>query len=205
VKKAYHHGELRDALVNEALAALEREGELPSWRALARACGVSQSAPYRHFADLAALRSAGGAACFRRLTEHIRAALATQTDPYRRLVAGSTAYVAFGRAHPAWYGIMFRATAGREPPPETAEAATEAFGTLVDAVGACGVDEPLPVAFVLWTGQHGLVDILRLNIRVKGVSSEALLEREMEMHVAYVQTVVARAKGAGRAPKKRPR
>src|SRR5450759_546654 len=55
----YHHGDLRDALVQAALQEAEQGGaEAISIKALAKKLGVSQPAPYRHFADREALLAA---------------------------------------------------------------------------------------------------------------------------------------------------
>src|SRR5260221_13488611 len=63
---AYHHGDLRDALVQAALSDAEQGGpEAISIKALAKKLGVSQPAPYRHFADREALLEAVIAEAFR--------------------------------------------------------------------------------------------------------------------------------------------
>ncbi len=64
----YHHGALRQALVAAALEILEQEGlGALGLRAVARRVGVSQTAPYRHFADKAALLAATARAGFEAL------------------------------------------------------------------------------------------------------------------------------------------
>ncbi|HJU91281.1 MAG TPA: helix-turn-helix domain-containing protein, partial [Gemmatimonadaceae bacterium] len=51
-RRTYHHGDLRQALLDAALEILRTKGvEALTLRAVARAAGVSQTAPYRHFAD----------------------------------------------------------------------------------------------------------------------------------------------------------
>ncbi|MDQ3996358.1 MAG: TetR/AcrR family transcriptional regulator, partial [Gemmatimonadota bacterium] len=67
-KRAYHHGDLRRALVDAAIPLLRDGGpEALTLRAVARAAGVSQTAPYRHFADRAELVAAVAESGFRRL------------------------------------------------------------------------------------------------------------------------------------------
>src|SRR5258706_12767161 len=62
-KAAYHHGDLRAALVGAAMDLLEEGGEAElSLRAVARRAGVSAAAPYRHYDDREALVSAVAAA-----------------------------------------------------------------------------------------------------------------------------------------------
>ena len=66
--RAYHHGDLRAALLTEAQSTLRTRGlDGLSLRELARAVGVSHAAPRRHFADKAALLEALVADGFRRL------------------------------------------------------------------------------------------------------------------------------------------
>ena len=69
----YHHGDLRDALVQAALREVERGGpEAVSISALAKKLGVSQPAPYKHFADREALLAAVTAEAFRQFTAMLR-------------------------------------------------------------------------------------------------------------------------------------
>src|SRR5689334_13149884 len=72
----YHHGDLRDALVQAALREAEQGGpEAISIKALAKKLGVSQPAPYRHFADREALLHAVTAEAFRQFNVILRAAI----------------------------------------------------------------------------------------------------------------------------------
>src|SRR6187401_861642 len=79
VRKAlntYHHGDLRDALVQAAFQEAERGGpEAINISALAKKLGVSQPAPYRHFADREALLEAVTAEAFRQFSALMRAAI----------------------------------------------------------------------------------------------------------------------------------
>ena len=75
----YHHGDLRNALLEAALLILEREGEAGlGLRDLARAVGVSPAAPYRHFDNRAALLEALAVTGFQRFTAAIEATAALQ-------------------------------------------------------------------------------------------------------------------------------
>src|SRR5579875_3424668 len=106
----YHHGDLRNALLAAAEAILEREGlNGLTLRAVARAGGVSHAAPAHHFGDLTGLLSELAAAGFRRLAERFDAAMAASgAEPDARLAAMGRAYVAFARAHPGLFTLMFR-------------------------------------------------------------------------------------------------
>jgi len=200
VAQGYHHGALHGALIGAALQALERDGKLPTWRALARACGVSQSAPYRHFDSYERLQAAVIAECFRRMIAALDGAPVSGGGPEARLAAGIRGYVEFGRAHPAWYRLMFGHLGDVADDPEVTEAATAAFARLERALGACGVHAVTPVASALWSALHGLVDLLRIGIRPVegGEGGAALVARVVEMQLAYVRAVVA----AQRRPKR---
>jgi AcrR family transcriptional regulator len=187
-RPTYHHGDLRYALVDAALRALDRDGALPSWRALARACGVSQSAPYRHFASADALEAAVATEGFRELAAAVRRAKILHDDPRAAFEAGFRAYVKFGITRSHLYGVMFSPHRPALRDEVGTEAAKDAYSTLVDAVLGCGVRDPLPIAAVLWTGHHGLVEVLRLGLMAPGMSKdpEPLIARTATMLLAYL-------------------
>jgi AcrR family transcriptional regulator len=183
--KNYHHGELRAALLEFALVSLDRDGTLPSWRALARACGVSQTAPYRHFANHDALQAALAAACFERLTASILQATRDVREPRGRLAAGLRAYLEFGRKHPSWYALIFE----RKPPSAAAPSGAAAYHTLIAGVTACGVDDPPTVAFALWCALHGLtaLTVRGLTAPVAPARADAAIEAVIAMCLAHVE------------------
>lgn len=103
----YHHGDLRSALVAAARDIVEREGpEEVSLRAVARAAGVSQAAPYHHFADKQALLAAVAADGFREFREVMLERAGEAAAPYQRLKGLGLGYVAYGVAHPALFRLM---------------------------------------------------------------------------------------------------
>ena len=105
-KDTYHHGALRQALVTEALDALEKEGlESLSLRGLAEAAGVSKTAPYRHFASKRDLLTSLAAEGFREFADRLEKAAAA--EPLAGVRALSRAYLDFARARPALYRLMF--------------------------------------------------------------------------------------------------
>ena len=199
---SYHHGDLREALLDAALSGLDQHGELPSWRALARACTVSQTAPYRHFANFDVLQVAVAAACFRRLTAAIRAATEKLEDPFERLAAGLTAYFRFGYRHPSWYALMFGRKRALLDNAEVETAGSEAYGTLVAAVASCGVADSAAVAFSLWCAVHGLADIAASGLRspLPGTRPETLPAQVIAMCMEHVRS---HARLRGRDAKKR--
>ncbi len=165
LRGSYHHGNLRRALLDAALALVEREGaEALTLRAAARLAGVSQAAPYRHFKDKEALLAAVAEEGFRAMTETMRRAAAPQAeDSLGRLRACGLAYVEFATSHPAHFRVMFgRVAADRSAHQGLMEAAGEAFGLLVAAIRDCQAagtvrdGNPEELALCAWSATHGL-------------------------------------------------
>jgi AcrR family transcriptional regulator len=165
---AYHHGNLRVALVEAALRLVETEGvEAATLRGAARLAGVSQAAPYRHFADKQALLAGVAEAGFLALTRLMRRAGEPHTaDTIARLRALGLAYVEFATAHPAQFRVMFgRVAPDRSAYPSLSQAAGETFGLLVEAIRSCQREghvhpgDPDELALCAWAGVHGLASL----------------------------------------------
>jgi AcrR family transcriptional regulator len=124
----YHHGDLREALIQTAVELLgERGAEAFSMAEASRRLGVAPSAPYRHFADRDALLAAVALRAAGLLADELDRTAASGT-PARRLAAAAGAYVRFAdRQRP-----LFRALVGsglsKDSHPEIAQAA-QALGT----------------------------------------------------------------------------
>src|SRR5258706_6813060 len=133
--RPYHHGDLRDTLLQSALELLESEGiDALSLRELARRVGVSHAAPSHHFPDKRALLAALAAHGFATLADEMdRAATRAGRDPVRRLTATGVAYVRFALAHPRLFRLMFGSDFDeRDAHPELAAAGERAFAVLLD-------------------------------------------------------------------------
>src|SRR2546430_15677308 len=105
----YHHGALRDALLEAAERVLDRDGWAGlTLRAVAREAGVSHAAPTHHFGDLTGLVSELAAIGFRQFNTAMELADAAGNSPIEKALAGAKAYVAYAQAHPGMYGLMFR-------------------------------------------------------------------------------------------------
>lgn len=157
-EKTYHHRDLRAALLTAAVELLEL-GEPFSMRAVARRAGVSQTAPYRHFADRAALDNAVAAAGFDDLTSELSAALATMpegADLEEVLSQLGVAYVMFALNRPAEFRIMF----GNECDEADAERvlAAQKLHALLENVlaGEVPPDQVPDASLALWGMAHGL-------------------------------------------------
>jgi AcrR family transcriptional regulator len=114
---AYHHGDLRNALVAAAVALVERSGEAAfSLREAAREVGVSPNAAYRHFDDKSALLGAAAAEGFAKLAKRMRRAMDRSAEnafgeglAIARFKAVGRAYVEFAAEHPELFRLMFGA------------------------------------------------------------------------------------------------
>jgi AcrR family transcriptional regulator len=139
-KKAsnYHHGALRAALIRSAREILESEGyEALTLRAAARRAGVSQAAPYNHFADKAALLAAIAALGFKEFAAAMRKEMDAAVDPKARLSATGIAYVAFATSNPGLFKLMFGSSVHQTSGDADLDAArTAAYEVLSGAVHA---------------------------------------------------------------------
>jgi AcrR family transcriptional regulator len=153
-KDAYHHGDLRRALIAAARREVERdEADSVNLKGLALGLGVSQPAPYRHFASREALLTAVATEGFHDLTSSLRAAGGV-IDPL------ADAYVAFGRKHTGLYRLMFvsRLVPNASAESELGAAADESYALLLGAISSGARPERArDVARSFWASLHGLV------------------------------------------------
>jgi AcrR family transcriptional regulator len=132
----YHHGALRDALLEAAERVLERDGLAGlTLRAVAREAGVSHAAPTHHFGDLTGMVSEA-AVGFRQFNAAMVAAGAAGVLPLEKALARAKAYVAYAQAHPGMYGLMFRTERLDMSRPSLCEAANASFAGLAGTIGA---------------------------------------------------------------------
>jgi AcrR family transcriptional regulator len=118
-RRAYHHGDLVNALIEVAVQAVAAEGGVEgfSMSEAARAVGVDPAAVYRHFANKADLLSAVARRGFVRMGEEMDRAVAEEPSPARRIHALGKAYVRFAAESPSHFRVMFGPHgAGRREP-----------------------------------------------------------------------------------------
>jgi len=154
----YHHGALRDALVQATESLLDEQGaEAFSLREVARRAGVSPAAPAHHFGDAAGLLTAVAEGGFAELTQALRAADARGGPDARAALRGQgVAYVHFAMAHPGRFRLMFRQGKLRDEPGLHAQA-DEAFAVLLGGVcRAVGVADPAQLQPAHWQALTGL-------------------------------------------------
>jgi AcrR family transcriptional regulator len=169
-KKAssYHHGRLRAALIRSAREILESQGyEALTLRAAARRAGVSQAAPYNHFADKAALLAAIAAEGFQEFVAAMRREMDAAADPQARLNATGIAYVAFATSNPGLFKLMFASNAHQESGDADLDAArNSAYEVLRGAVHSVQASGPRPLAHEeleslrSWALVHGLATMI---------------------------------------------
>ncbi len=162
----YHHGDLKRALTEAALALVAEKG--PKGFTLteaARRAGVSAAAPYRHFADKAQLLAAVATEGFVQLHEALSAAREGASDPKSRVIELGRAYVRWAVTHPDYYLSMFGTETVKRDHPDLLVAGGRTFGTLVDEITSCleaGVlqgSDPLPLAGPMWSLVHGVASL----------------------------------------------
>jgi AcrR family transcriptional regulator len=151
-RKSYHHADLRPALLAAARRMLERGGpEAVSLREVARRAGVSHNAPYRHFADRAALLAALAEQGFGELAGAVAESAKGAAGP-KRLAAMGAAYVRFALDRPGLFRLMFGGAVRGADHPALADAARRAYAGLTGEAP----QNPLRA----WALVHGLAHLL---------------------------------------------
>ena len=167
-RRGYHHGNLREALVEAALELIAAKGPAGFTIAeAARLAGVSPAAPYRHFRDAEALLAEVALRGFDQLTAAlIRAWSNGAPDPVTAFEALGGAYLGFAREQPAYYAAMFEARVARANYPGLQSAGDRAFAVLRDAAGKLAESLPpdrrppaLMVALHVWAMTHGIASL----------------------------------------------
>lgn len=165
-KKAYHHGDLRNAIIAEAIARARVDGEKAIvLREIAPQLGVSATAAYRHFTNRQQLVEEVSAQGFLTMAEHVMGAqfTSTQTDPvlaaYVSLRNASIAMVDFTAAEPDWAQMMIATIDTSEPVSEAARQVQTVLQEIVDGGIESGVFKPETTvrgSRVYWAGIDGL-------------------------------------------------
>ena len=163
-KRRYHHGDLRRALIDDAVETIANQGiGALNLRQLAARVGVTSGAPYHHFASREVLLAAIADDGFHALEARLLAARdASSTKASPRLEALGEAYVRFAIAHPGAFRVMFHRDAMTAGP---TEAGVRAFEMLREAVlacqseGAAPVGDPAPLVLTAWSAVHGFATL----------------------------------------------
>jgi len=158
----YHHGDLRRALLDEALRTIQQDGaDALTLRTIGVRLGVSRTALYRHFTDKRALLSSVATEGFRLLTK--RLLNAWKAGGIRGFNAMGVAYIRFAMGNPSHYRVMFGGFVDDGPrDDDLMRESTAAFQALVDAIvalqqeGAVRKDDALQLAQFIWAVVHGV-------------------------------------------------
>jgi AcrR family transcriptional regulator len=192
----YHHGDLRRALLDEALRTIQQDGVAAlTLRSIGLGLGVSRTALYRHFTDKRALLSAVATEGFRLLTERLLDAW--KVSGVRGFNAMGIAYIRFAMANPSHYRVMFGGFVDDGPRGEDLlRESTAAFQALVDAIialqkdGVVRKDDPQRLAQFIWAAVHG-VSMLIIDGQLS--HQQAKIDELIEFAVERIHTGVARS------------
>lgn len=191
-RRGYHHGDLRNALIDAARRLIAERGANGFTMAeAARLAGVSASAPYRHFADRDALLQEVATEGFRAFAERLDAAWADpKLTPLRALDAQGRAYLRFAVDEPAAFAAMFESGIDLAATPALSGAAARAFQSLERACAA--VTHHLPperrpptqmMASHIWALSHGTASLFARRSGVTLHSAEELLESGVAVYL----------------------
>jgi AcrR family transcriptional regulator len=159
-KRPYHHGDLRNALLDAARAILEEESlSALSLRAVARRAGVSHAAPYRHFPNHEALLVELAVEGFRELRQEIVQAGSAPGPETDRIAHLGAAYMRFVARRPALARLMF---GPQLPNRERFPALGETADAIGDEIGKALHDAALGLA--VWAAVHGLATLVLENV-----------------------------------------
>jgi len=166
---SYHHGRLREALVEEGRKILSSRGPAAlTLREVAAAAGVSHTAPYRHFESKSALWAAIAEEGFVRLADRMSRAMVDGREPVRAVQGAGLAYVEFAIGNGSLFSLMFGPElADRSSFPGLKNAADLCFNVLVEGLERCKTSGKLPtgaqipeLALSAWSLVHGLATLL---------------------------------------------
>lgn len=184
-RRGYHHGNLREALVEAALALIAEKGPAGfSFAEAARAAEVSPAAPYRHFRDRDALIAEVARRGFERFADRLERALEQGgPSPLRAFEAVGAAYLEFARRERPYFAAMFQTAPASAP--EVIEAGERAFRVLYRACE--GIARHIPpeqrpplhmMSYHVWAMSHGIAELFNAPDRSgrAPISADELLE-----------------------------
>jgi AcrR family transcriptional regulator len=172
----YHHGDLRQALLDTAGRLVERDG-LPALtlRAIARELGVTHMAAYHHYRDRRDLLAALATRGYERLGEALAERRAGSSDSRAALKEVGVGYVTFAVTNPGYFRVMFSAELEEVRDQEPLKGATAAaFAVFADALRAAAAPEADVdmAATAAWALVHGL-SVLLLDRQLPGQAADA--------------------------------
>jgi AcrR family transcriptional regulator len=168
-ERGYHHGNLKEALLQAALGLIAEKGPAGfTFADAARSAGVSPAAPYRHFRDRDELLSSIAQRGFEQFEAVLTAAWDDgRPDTVTAFERVGKAYLGFAREEPAYYSAMFESGLPVDLNPTLMAASERAFGVIraaaerLAALAPPGVARPpaLMVALHIWSMAHGVASL----------------------------------------------
>jgi AcrR family transcriptional regulator len=161
-RRGYHHGNLKEALVDAARRFIAERGLLGFTLVdAAKLVGVTPAALYRHFRGREDLVAEVAFRGFTQLAERLARALAGAGTPLERFTRMGEAYLDFAEKEPGYYAAMFSARSSEESPLTGQPPPDSAFGLLVDALkktfpDGFGTVDPRFIALEVWALSHGI-------------------------------------------------
>lgn len=190
MKKRYHHGDLRPALLRAVKELVAEQGiESLSLRECARRAGVSWSAPGHHFGDKTGMLTAFAIEGLGELKAHMERRRDEASDAGERSAAVGAGYLEFALKHPEYFRVMFRTELLNERDPEYQAATSRAFGVLEASIRECRIAQGLTddaalaeLCLLAWSAVHGFAMLaLEEAIPEIGRAPRARLRDGMEM------------------------
>jgi AcrR family transcriptional regulator len=180
--RPYHHGNLKQALVEAAVKVLAKRGPRAfTLREVARQAKVSHNAPYRHFRDKDELLAALAGEGFDRLADSMIRAAAPAGDALQALEWSGLGYVRFALQWPDHFSAMFDYSQDLNAYPAHAASGQRAFQVLLDKIvgaqqaGFLATGDPIPLALIAWSLVHGIAK-LAIAKRLPIESADAILQ-----------------------------
>jgi AcrR family transcriptional regulator len=192
----YHHGDLKNALIEAGVDILSKEGvQGLSLRKVARKVGVSHAAPYAHFADKQALIAAIATEGYTKLYQELAQAAANHPDnPAQRLIEVAWAYVQFATDEPDHFKVTFSGNVEQEADyPEYVEQSKKSLNLVTSLVSDCqqagllrSGDSDL-LAISIWAAIHGFIFLLLGNQIPSRLLDQLTLR---ELLILHMQTMI---------------
>ncbi len=202
-RRGYHHGNLREALVEAARGFIAERGLLGfTLVEAAKLVGVTPAALYRHFRGRDALLAEVAFRGYTLLAERLARALGGPGTPLERFTRMGEAYLDFAEKEPGYYAAMFSARAaenGVAPRDEGARKTPSSFDLLVNSLRTTfpdgfGAVDPRFVALEVWALSHGIAMLDAAGELPRAVGLPGKHELLRAGVVAIVQGVMVRAK-----------
>lgn len=203
VRRGYHHGHLKQALLEAGRALLRDRGAAGfSLADAAKLAGVSAAAPYRHFRDKDALLAEIASEGFRLFGERLQSAIRSDPSPQAAFAIMGQAYLAFAREEPGLYDAMFTWCSG--PHAAASPVPQRCFDLLIAGIEMGLAFQKAPtdlkrqLAVQVWAMSHGLAMLARNGQLAAGTDVDAMLLDGVEMLLRGARLKV-RATAAGGA------